>query len=88
VIVLDQALLNLSRAWGEVQSAGGTHLTLQTASGETLTFSVDEHTRLRGQGIEELEDIKNGMKALVLYKTEADGSLLAKAILVRTVEGE
>ncbi|HKJ27820.1 MAG TPA: DUF5666 domain-containing protein [Anaerolineales bacterium] len=88
VMVLDQALLNLSRARGEVQSAGGSHLTLQTASGETLNFSVDENTRLRGQGIEDLQDIKNGMKALVLYKTEADGSLLAMAILVRAVGGE
>ena len=80
VLVLDPALLNLKRVRGEVQSAGGSHLTL-IVDGETINFTVDEHTRIKGRGIDELNDLKNGMKAGVLYLVEEDGTYLAKGIL-------
>lgn len=81
VLVLDEAILDLERMQGEVQSAGGDHLTL-IVDGETVNFTVGEHARIHGRGISGLNDIKNGMKALVLYSVEADGTLLAKGILV------
>ncbi|MEJ2758049.1 MAG: DUF5666 domain-containing protein [Anaerolineales bacterium] len=81
VVVLDEAILNLERVRGEVQSAGGSHLTL-SVDGETFNFTVDENTRIRGRGIEDLNDLKNGMKAGVLYLEQEDGTLLAKGILV------
>jgi len=80
VLVADQALLRLQRMRGTVQSAGGSHLTI-IAGDEKVNFAVDEHTRLRGRGIVDLNDIKNGMEVLVLY-LEQDGTLLAKGILV------
>lgn len=81
VVVLDKAILELERVRGEVQSAGGSHLTL-IVDGETYNFTVDEHTRIRGREINDLNDLKNGMKAGVLYLEQEDGTLLAKGILV------
>lgn len=81
VLVGDDAILGLERMHGEVQSAGGDHLTL-IVDDETVKFSVAENVRIQGRGIGSLADIKNGMKALVLYSVEEDGTLLAKGILV------
>lgn len=81
VLVLDEAILGLERMHGEVQSAGGDHLTLMV-DGETVNFTVAENVRIQGREISDLNDIKNGMKALVLYSVEEDGTLLAKGILV------
>jgi len=86
VIYVDEASLKIERNHGEVQSAGGSHLTLNTAEDEKLTFTVDENTHLRGRGVEDLNDIKNGMKAMVLYVKQEDGTLLAKGIIVHTGE--
>lgn len=79
VLVADDAILQLDRVRGTVQSAGGSHLTI-TAGDRKIDFTVDENTRIRGRGIEDLNDLKNGMKVLVLY-VENDGSLLAKGII-------
>ena len=79
VLVADKAILNLERVRGTVQSAGGSHLTI-TAGDRKIQFAVDENTRIRGRGIEDLNDLKNGMKVLVLY-VEKDGSFLAKGII-------
>jgi hypothetical protein len=65
---------------GTLQSAGGSHLTI-SAGDEKINFTVDENTRFRGRGIEDLNDLKNGMKVLVLY-LEKDETLVAKGILV------
>lgn len=81
VLVLDEAILGLERMQGEVQSAGGDHLTL-IVNGETVNFTVGEHARIQGRGISDFNDIKNGMKAMVLYSVEEDGTLLARGILV------
>jgi hypothetical protein len=80
VMVADQALLELERVRGTVQSAGGDHLTINVGD-EKLQFTVHEKARIRGRGIEDLNDLKNGMKVLVLY-TENDGELIAAGILV------
>jgi hypothetical protein len=80
VLVLDPALLHLSRVRGEIQSAGGDHLTLIVGD-DTLTFTVDENTRIKGRGIHDLNDLKNGMNAGVLFLMEEDGTFLAKGIL-------
>lgn len=79
VLVADKEILELERVRGTVQSAGGSHLTI-TAGDQKIQFTVDENTRIRGRGIENLNDLKNGMKVLVLY-VENDGNLLAKGIL-------
>lgn len=81
ILVLDLALLKLERVRGEVQSAGGSHLTL-IVDGEKIDFTVDENTRIKGRGIDDLNDIKNGMTAGVLYLVKEDGTFLAKGILV------
>lgn len=80
ILVADEHLLELERVRGTVQSAGGSHLTIN-AGDEKIQFAVDENTRIRGRGIEDLNDLKNGMKVLVLY-LEQNGESLAKGILV------
>ncbi|MEN8241981.1 MAG: DUF5666 domain-containing protein [Chloroflexota bacterium] len=80
---LSQAVKTLQRAGGEVQSAGGSHLTINTPSGETLNFTVGENVRIRGLGGETaLNELKNGMRVMVLYNTDQEGNLVARAILV------
>jgi hypothetical protein len=84
---LNQAIRNLERAFGEVQSAGGSHLTIQTREGETLKFQVDETTRIASpSGTLELNEIKNGMRVLVLSTVGDDGDLIARGVLVRQGE--
>jgi hypothetical protein len=80
---LNRAIRNLERAAGEVQSAGGSHLTIRSRSGETIHFEVGEHVRIRGRnGAMELNDLKNGMRVVVLYTVGEDGDLYARVILV------
>ncbi|HAY84929.1 MAG TPA: hypothetical protein DCY42_08410 [Chloroflexi bacterium] len=79
VLVADQALLKTQRMRGSVQSAGGKHLTIIVGD-EKLEFEVDDHTRIRGHGIQDLNDLKNGMQVLVFY-IESEDSWLAKGIL-------
>ena len=80
VTLVDEAILNLERAVGEIQSVGTNQITL-LSNGETLVFSVDENTRIQGSQIDSLNDLSEGMKVGVLYQTEDDGTLTAKAII-------
>jgi hypothetical protein len=78
---LNQAINNLQRAGGEVQSAGGSHLTILTESGERMDFIVGENIHVRGiNGEADLNDLKNGMRVMVLYNTDEDGNLVARVI--------
>ena len=79
ILVADPALLSLERVPGTVQSAGGSHLTINVED-EKMQFTVDENTRIKGRGIDDLNDLKNGMKVLVFYE-EIDGEYLAKGII-------
>ena len=81
VLVGDGALLELERVPGEVHKTANDKLTI-TAGDETLTFAVDENTRIRGREIDGLDDLEKGMKVFVLYQVQEDGTLLAKGILV------
>jgi hypothetical protein len=79
---LNRAINNLQRVAGEVQSAGGSHLTIQTASGERIDLIVGENIRIRGiNGEAELNDLKNGMRVVVLYNIDEDGNSVARVIL-------
>jgi hypothetical protein len=71
------------RVVGTVQSAGGSHLTIQTNGGEKMSFTVDGNTVIKSRdgSVNELNDLKNGMKTIVVYVTQNDGTLLAKLIL-------
>lgn len=78
---LNQAINNLKRVGGEVQSAGGSHLTIQTHSGERLDFTVAENVRIQGvSGKADLNDLKNGMRVVVLYHPDESGNLVARVI--------
>lgn len=72
------------RVIGTVQSAGGSHLTIQNRSGEKMSFTVNGKTIIKSRdgSVTELNDLKNGMKVVVAYITQDDGTLLAKLILV------
>lgn len=71
------------RVIGTVQSAGGSHLTIQTNGGEKMSFTVDGNTIIKSRdgSVIELNDLKNGTKVFVGYVTQNDGTLLAKLIL-------
>jgi len=81
VMVGDGALLELERVGGGVHNTANDKLTITTGD-ETLTFAVDEDTRIRGREIDSLDDLEKGMKVFVLYQVQEDGTLLAKGILV------
>jgi hypothetical protein len=80
VLAPDEAILSLERTGGEVTTVSTDSLTID-ADGVSLTFSVDENTRIRGRGVNELSDLSAGMRVILLYEELPDGSLLAKAIL-------
>lgn len=80
--VFNQAVNRLRRVGGEVQSAGGSHLTIQTHTGEKIDFMVGENIHIRGvNGEAEINDLKNGMRVVVLYHTGEGGDLVARVIL-------
>ena len=61
VMYVDEAALNLERTHGEVQSAGGSHITLNTSAGEKVTFTVEVDPSGQGPWIEFMEiDVKPG----------------------------
>lgn len=79
---LNRALHNLQRVGGEVQSAGGSQLTILTHTGEKMDFTVGENVHIRGtSGEADLNDLKTGMRVVVLYHTADDGTLAARMIL-------
>ncbi|MEJ2487514.1 MAG: DUF5666 domain-containing protein [Anaerolineales bacterium] len=80
VLVVDPAILNQERTYGEVHNTTNGKLTI-AAGEEMITFIVDEDTRIRGRKIEGLDDLSKGMKVLVIYQTMEDDTLLAKGIL-------
>ncbi len=71
------------RVIGTVQSAGGSHLTIQNRNGEKMNFTVDGKTIIKSRdgSVTELNDLKNGMIVAVAYSTQNDGTQLAKLIL-------
>jgi hypothetical protein len=80
--VFNQAVNRLRRVGGEVQSAGGSHLTIQTHMGEKMDFTVGENVHIRGvNGEAEINDLKNGMRVVVLYHPGEGGDLVARVIL-------
>ncbi len=82
VTYMDGKLLSQARARGEVQSVGSNTLTLTGLDGETLTFSLDEATRVRGRGINSLDQVEVGMKALVFYQQTDEDTLAAQGIII------
>lgn len=87
VNALDQTLLNLDQAAGTVQSANNNQLKMETFNGETLTFVINDSTRLFGKDLTSMQDLKNGMKVLVMYEIEGD-DLVAVRIAARIDKGE
>jgi hypothetical protein len=67
------------RVHGTIKSAqpGASTFKLDTREGETITFDVNERTRFRGEGIEDLSDLKPGMAALVVAVEVEEGKPLA-----------
>jgi hypothetical protein len=78
------------RVIGTVQSAGGSHLTIQSKEGEKMSFTVDENTVIKNKdgSVTDLNDLKNGMNALVVYVIQEDGTLLAKIIGARSSDSK
>jgi hypothetical protein len=76
------------RVIGTVQSAGGSHLTIQTNGGEKMSFAVDGKTVIKSRdgSVIELNDLKNGTKVIVAYVTQNDGTLLARLILAGKID--
>jgi hypothetical protein len=69
------------RAVGQVTAVGNDELTVEARRG-TLTFVVDDETRFKSRdgSVEGLDDLEAGMKVLVVFVVQDDGSLLAKLI--------
>jgi hypothetical protein len=80
--------LRAKKAGGIVQSAGGTHLTIQTRNGQKMSFTVDGNTITKSKdgSVNDLDDLKNGMPVFVVYVVQEDGTLLAKIIGVGSQE--
>ena len=82
VLVIAGESLDLHRARGKVidvnTSAG--KFSIQTLSGEELRFFVDEKTRYGGQ-ISDLEDLEEGMGAVVIYKEHSEGKWIAVGLI-------
>jgi hypothetical protein len=72
----------VQRAQGTVQSAGGSHLTIQANDGSTLKFTVTDKTKYFSpdDSLSGLDDLKNGMPVVVGYITLDDGTLQAIAV--------
>lgn len=70
------------RARGEVIDVGALSLTIETRSGESLTFIVNDETRFfsRDGEVEGLSDISEGDHVGVLFVEADNGALLAKGI--------
>lgn len=68
-------------AHGEVTDVDDDSLTIETRSGDSLTFEVTGETRFfsRNGEVQELSDIEEGDQVMVLY-VEENGELIAKAI--------
>jgi hypothetical protein len=69
------------RAVGQVSAVGTDELTVNTRKGE-VTFAVDDETRFKSRdgSVEGLDDLETGMKVLVVFTVQDDGSLLAKLV--------
>jgi len=69
------------RVVGQVSAVGSDELTVEARRGE-ITFAVDDETRFKSRdgSVEELDDLETGMKVLVVFTVQDDGSLLAKLI--------
>ncbi|MBI3760597.1 MAG: hypothetical protein HY260_01865 [Chloroflexi bacterium] len=68
---------------GTVDSVDGSSLTLKLASGKSLTFAVTDGTKITAPkfgGSATLNDVKTGMKALVLATSGEGNTLLALQI--------
>ncbi len=78
----DPANLKGVRVVGEVTQINSGQGTFEIVSraGETLTFSVDGHTRYRGL-LADFEDLEKGMKVGIFAWEQKDGTLLVKGIL-------
>jgi hypothetical protein len=80
--------LRAKKAGGTVQSAGGSHLTIQTRNSQKMSFTVDGNTIIKSKdsSVNDLNDLKNGMPVIVVYVIQEDGTLLAKIIGVGSQE--
>jgi hypothetical protein len=71
-------------ATGEITGVvpGQGTFTLMTPGGEELEFQTEENTKFRSPdgSIEDIHDLKRGMKAIVIGMQLDDGTLLAKAV--------
>ena len=72
----------ITKARGEVASvnAGAGTFTITTKDGESLTFTVDENTRYKGQ-LTNLDEMQVGWSAGVAAKVQEDGTLLAAVVI-------
>ncbi len=73
------------KAFGQITAVSEDSFTIQPRNGDERTFLVDEETSFRAREgeVNGLDDLEDGMFALVgAYETE-DGQLLAKLIFVR-----
>ena len=75
------------KARGTVASvdAGAGTFTITTQDGESLTFTVDESTRYKGQ-LTSLDEMQTGWNAGVAAKEQEDGTLLALIVIAGDVE--
>ena len=77
-----ERLGDMRRARGEVSDVGNSTLTIETRSGETLTFEVNDQTRFKSRDgeVDELSDIDEGDNVVVGYFVNDSGDLVAKVI--------
>ncbi len=72
------------RAGGQVTEVTNSSLTIQTRSGESLTFQITGQTRFvsRDGEVESLDDIEAGMVVIVAYEEVGGGNLKANVVAV------
>ncbi len=78
------------RAAGRIVALGDRSFTLQTRSGERMTFAVDENTifKSRDGSVSGFGDLEVGMGAIVGARKQEDGSLKAVIVGAGRIRGE
>ena len=78
----DGAYVTLVSVRGEVTAVSATSITFKAEDGFTATYAVNSDTKVRGQDVDKIADVKVGDKGGAVG-TKSGSTLTARAVLVR-----
>ncbi len=80
MVATKQPRLKFNQVSGTITALTSNSLTITDRGGQEYTFTIDEHTRVKGWNITSLDDLEKDMRVLVLYQEDENGGLTARAI--------